>query len=173
MANQVSLMSWNDSVQRGQPYALTFLYKITAAKTVTSLSGTATLPAFDAYASQAVIDTFLNTPTGTTSEFLLSQFDATAMGTDSFAAIVNLNTGNGLSGQAKNVVAMIATLYSGTNGATAVSNGVVSSATLTASTQKAEVACGAYGDLAFKVVLSGVDALTSGLISVTLHFNSK
>lgn len=169
--NTPSLMYWNDSVQRGQSYRLDFLYKITAAKTVVALNGQGvTLPTFDAYASQAVMDTFLQTPTGLTSEFLLAQFDATSMGTDAFGALVNMG---GANGQVKSIQAMTASLYSGANGLTLVSEGVVSSATLTSSTEKAEIAVGQYGNIGLKTVLTGVDALTSGLIVISIHWMSK
>ena len=121
------------------------------------------LVAFDAVASQAVIDALL----GTTSEFALAAFDATAMGTDSFAVILNLG------GQAKKLVGARAAFYTGTDGLTSVRSGVASAAALTASSHTAQCALGASGNLAARVILTGVDALTSGIIELELDWISK
>lgn len=154
---------WSDAVQRGQAYALDLFFKITAAKTVTSLNANSVLTAFDAIASQAVINDFL----GTTDEFLVAAFDATAMGTDAFACIV------GMGGQASALLAATAVTYSGTDGLTAVPAGLNVSAALTASSHTGQCALGANGDMAARFVLTGVDALTSGLIKVTFYYRSK
>lgn len=154
---------WSDAVQRGQAYQLDFLFTITGAKTITSSNANSTLTSFDAIASQSVINDFL----GTTDEFLLAAFDATAMGTDALAILVAMD------GQAASLAAVEATTYSGTNGLTVLPAAVVASAALTASSHTSQAACGAYGNLAARLVLTGVDALTSGLIKVSMYFHSK
>lgn len=154
---------WSDAVQRGQAYSIDLFFKITAAKTVTSLNANSVLTSFDAIAAQATINDFL----GTTDEFLVAAFDATAMGTDAFACIV------AMSGQASQLLAATAETYSGTDGLTVVPAGINSSTTLTASSHTAQCALGAYGNMAARFVLTGVDALTSGLIKVTLYYRSK
>lgn len=154
---------WSDAVQRGQAFSLDLFFKITGAKTVTSLNANSVLTAFDAIAAQSTIDNFL----GTTNEFVIAQFDATAMGTDAFACIVAMG------GQASALLAVTAATYSGTNGLTVLPAGINSSAALTASSHTSECALGANGDMAARLVLTGVDALTSGLIKVTFYYRSK
>lgn len=154
-------------------------FNITAAKTVSPMpiSNNAVLTAFDAIASQSVIDNWL----GSTNEFLVAAFDATAMGTDAFACIVNMSglkagvdaSSTGSLAQAQSLLCAQISLFSGSNGATAVSEGVASVATLTASTLSTQAACGAFGNLALRAVLSGVDVLTSGIIVVRLHWVSR
>lgn len=163
MAN--SIFMWQESLEKTVPHELKLCYKITAAKTVVpQLQGlqAAALTAFDAIASQSVIDNFL----GTTNEFLVAAFDATAMGTDAFAVIVNMK------GQAAQIAGMDVRLLSGTNGATET----IASAnpgTLTASTLETAYAIGADGNLAIKTVLTGIDVLTAAQIVVTLRWVSK
>lgn len=169
-----AMVLWNEAFPR-RTNLLQLQWQITAAKTVSPLPMTATgvLTTFDAIAAQSTIDNFLLT----TNEFLIAQFDATAMGTDTFAGIVKMNgasvAGSTVTGQAESVQAMVANLYSGTNGATVVTSGVVSSATLTSSSNTSQIAVGANGDIAFRFVASGLDVLTAGLISVNIFWTSK
>jgi hypothetical protein len=162
-----SLMFWNDMALKGVPRVLRLEYKITAAKTVSPQpQSSVSYTTFDAIASQSVIDNFL----GTTNEFLVAAFDATAMGADTFGGLVNMN------GQAKVLTSFNARCYSGTGGATLVERSVVSSSTLTASTLVTECALGASGNLAFKVDFGNTpdfDALTSGLIVIELSWIAK
>jgi len=159
-----NLVYWNEKHGKTQAHTLRFSLNITGAKTVVpAVYGYPLLTAFDALASQAVIDDFL----GTSSEFLLTHFDATSMGADVFGGLVNMG---GLRGQVQKAVAMRAWLEDGT---TLVGRHVVASSSLTASTLVTEYAVGAYGNLGFKVDYGAVDALTSGLITVELDFISK
>jgi hypothetical protein len=160
MGSGMSHMLWSDKLQGAQTKTLDLIFPITAAKTVTATPGV--LTAFDAVASQAVIDSFL----GTTNEFLVAAFDATAMGTDAFAAIVAME------GQCKELVSADATSYTSA-GAVSDEKHVLDSAALTASTLETKCAKGADGNVALKVVLTGVDALTAGYIHVKLHYLSK
>lgn len=162
-----SLFYWNDQFGKTQPRVLRLSYNITAAKTVSPVvANSATLTAFDAIASQTVIDNFL----GTSSEFLVAAFDATSMGNDAFAVIVNMN------GQAAKLVQAVARCYSGTGGATLVTRQCQASSTLTASTLATEAALGSSGNLAMKVDFGNTpdfDALTSGTIEIELHYIAK
>jgi hypothetical protein len=165
--NSMTLAYWNEKNGYTQAHALHLFYNITAAKTVAEgVQGYPVLTAFDALASQAVIDDFL----GTEDEFLLTHFDATSLGADVFAGLVNMG---GLKGQVAKLVAMRASVQSGTD---FVQRNVVASSSLTASTLVTECAVGAYGNIGFKVNFGNTpdfDALTSGLICVELHFRSK
>jgi hypothetical protein len=161
---ELPIQYWSEKVGKTVPRELELVFKITGAKAVSpAVQGLPVLTAFDAVASQAVIDSFL----GTSSEFLVAAFDATAMGTDAFAGIVNL------AGQAASLVSVSAKVASGTAGVTQANYEFVSSAALTASTLVAECALGASGNVAFKLVSTGLDALTSGMIVVKLKWISK
>lgn len=165
MSNSVSLFYWNDQMGKSIPRRLILSYKITAAKTVSPIvSNSIALTGFDSTTyTQAIIDAFL----GTTNEFLTIAFDSTAMGTDAFAAVINMN------GQAKQLVAAKIKTFSGTNGATVVSEGVIATAPLTASSLTTQAAIGASGNLAVRAILAGVDALTSGIIELEVDYISK
>lgn len=158
-----SLFYYNDQLGKVVANELVIQWKITGAKAVSPVVwNTALLTSFDAVASQAVIDSFL----GTSSEFLVAAFDATAMGTDAYAVIVNMN------GQAKKLLSVSAKVYSGSNGATVAECADVAEG-LTASTLACEGALGAQGNLAGRFVLSGLDALTSGLLEVRFCWIAK
>jgi len=158
------LTYWNERVQLSQPRKLTLQFTITGAKTVVDPYRSPTLTAFDAIASQAVIDAHL----GTTNEFLLVAFDSTSLGADAFGGIVNM------SGQCAEVYEMVATCYSATN--TVVTRQCEDLAVLTASTLATEVAKGASGNIAFKVDFGNTpdfDALTGGTIKIEILWRSK
>lgn len=161
MATSPGLFFWQDKIGRNNPHVVQFLFKITAAKTVSQLpQGTPTLTSFDAIASQSVIDDFL----GTTNEFLVAQFDATAMGTDAFACICNFG---GQGDELYGVEAYVDDLT------TRVEKSLASVTTLTSSSLTNQCAVGANGNLAVRLVMTGLDALTSGIISVRFLFKSK
>ena len=163
MANSVSAIYYSDSAQRGQPLELLIQLNITGAKTVTAKDKNTSLVAFDAIASQSVINNFL----GTTDEFLVAAFDSTAMGTDALALIVNMG------GQCAELLSASAEVSSGANGLTQVKSNTASVSALTASSLSAQNALGAYGNLAARFVLTGVDALTSGVILVKMLYRIK
>jgi hypothetical protein len=152
---------WSDKVQRGEPIEAKFFFKITAAKTAYNQTANAVLVAWDAIAAQATIDDFL----GTTDEFLIASFDATAMGTDAIAFIVDLQ------GQCKELVSAKVKLMSGTNLSTVVKTGDNASTTV-GTTLVTTFAAGANGNVAGHAVLSGIDILTSGMVELTLNFRS-
>lgn len=158
-----SLFYYNDQLGKVVPNELVLQFKITGAKASSPIvANTAILTSYDALASQAVINNFL----GTTNEFLLAAFDATAMGTDAFAVIVNMN------GQAKKLLSVSARVMSGSNGATVAECADVAEG-LTASTLACEGALGANGNLAGRFVLSGLDALTAGMLEVRFCWIAK
>jgi len=166
MSAQVSLMHWSDKLQKAESRVLTLVFNITGAAASTEVQRSPVLHAYGAIASQAVIDDFL----GTTNEFLVAAFDATAMGADAFGGVINM------AGQAKEVLYMNAKCYSGTGGATLVERMVQDSAALTASTLATEVAKGASGNIGFKVDFGNTpdfDALTSGVIVIEIAWKSK
>lgn len=165
--SDTSLFYYNDQWGKVQPRILRLQYSITGAVTVVPcVSNSATLVTFSAIASQAVIDDFL----GTTSEFNVLAYDATAMGADAQGVIVQMN------GQAAEVVMMVARCYSDTGGSTLVTRQVQNVATLTNSTLETAVALGADGNIALKIDWGNVpdfDALTSGTIDIEVHWIAK
>lgn len=160
MVLAASNMAYNDSIQRSQPLKLDFVFPITAAKTVSQIPGT--LTAFDAIASQAIIDAFL----ATSSEFLVAAFDATSMGTDAFAVLLNLG---GATGQCKEVTKIDITSYTAA-GAVSAELHLLPVASLTSTSLTSQIAKGASGNVALRMILTGVDALTSGHIHVEVYF---
>jgi len=161
--SKMSLAYYNDQLGKVDPHVTQLVFDITGAKASSPIpANSASLVAYDAIASQSVIDDFL----GTTNEFLVSAFDATAMGTDAIACIVNM------CGQMKQLVYVEVLVYSGTGGATLTSRAVQASSALTGSLAT-EAAVGASGNVAVKAVVTGLDALTDGTIVVRLHWISK
>lgn len=160
-----SLFYWNDQIAKVSTRSLIVQFAISAAKTSSPvIANSFVLTSYDVISAQSTIDTFL----GTTNEFLKIAFDATAMGTDAFACIFNMN------GQCKQLVTAKARTYSGSNGATIVSEGVLSTAAgLTASSLTTEAALGASGNVAVRAILAGLDALTSGIIEIQIDWISK
>jgi hypothetical protein len=162
-----SLTYWSDKLPKTQSRCLRLEFDITgAAASSPIVSGLPVLTAYGAISAQSTIDNFL----GTTDEFDYLAFDATAMGADVFAGIVNME------GQCKKLVRMVATCYSGTGGATKVERCVQASSALTASTLATECAMGADGNVAFKVDFGNTpdfDGLTDGTIVIELYWISK
>lgn len=155
------LFFWQDKIGKTNPHLLDLTFQITAAKTVSAVPlGTPTLTAFDAIASQSVINDFL----GTTDEFLVAAFDATSMGTDAFAVIVNM------AGQADELFKVE---FYVDDGSALDSRAILPVATLTGSSLTTQTAKGAYGNVALRMVYTGLDALTSGIICVRFYFKSK
>lgn len=166
MTNATSLVYWNEKAQSSQPRSLKLVYTITGAGTSTDALRSPSLTTYGAFASQSVIDTFL----GTTNEFLLAAFDATAMGADAFGGVVNMG------GQVAEVISMTAKCYSGTGGSTLVTRSVEDLSTLTASTLETAVAKGANGNIGFKVDFGNTpdfDGLTAGVIEIEILWRSK
>lgn len=160
-----SLFYWNEKFGKTQLRELQLQWKITAAKTVSSLPvGQPVLVAFDAIASQTTIDNFL----GTTNEFLIADFDATAMGADAFACIINM------AGQAAYVSGFEICCYSGSGNTDQVRRGAYESS-LSGSLETA-IELGAEGNIAFKVDFGNTpdfDALTDGYIVAKVYWISK
>lgn len=155
------LFFWQDRIGKNNPHVVQFMYQITAAKTVSQLpQGTPTLTSFDALASQAVIDDFL----GTTNEFLLAQFNAVSLGVDAFGLICNF-------GKQCDELFMVEAYVDDLT--TRVEASFPAVATLTSSSLTTQCAKGAEGNMAARLILTGLDALTSGIIVVKFYFRSK
>lgn len=159
---------WNPELEMGQVVETKFIFNITGAKAVKSLTGNAVVyTAADAIAAQSTIDTFLGTPTGTTSEFNYLAFDATSMGTAALAFICNMN------GQVGKLVCVRASVNSGTAGVTQAVKCLVPASALTNTSLSTQFALGANGNVAGRIVVTGLDGFTSGTVALTLFWRSK
>lgn len=162
--SKMSLAYYQDQLGKVDPHVTQLVYNITGAGAASPIpSNSVSLITFGAIASQSVIDDFL----GTTNEFLVAAFDATAMGADMFGGLVKME------GQMKQLVYVEAVCYSTGAG---VHRGAQPSAALTASTLVTECALGASGNVAFKVDFGNspdFDGLTAGTIVIRLHWISK
>lgn len=166
------LFYWNEKHAKSQPGVLDFTYQITAAKTVTPTpQGADSFTFFDAI-TQAQIDAYL----GVSNDFLAAQFDATAMGADTFGGLIRMSGSPSTFAQAFQAVKMEAVCYSGTGNTTSVFRAALGSAGITASTLETAVAVSSTGNLAFKIDFGNTpdfDALTSGIIIVRVYWISK
>jgi len=162
--SQTSLVYSNDKHAKSQPRQLFFRLDVTGAKTNTKVPvGADALVVYDAIATQSVIDTYL----GTTSEFLVAAFDATAMGANELGLIVDMK------GQCGKVVGAGVKFYTEA-GVIAVDLNAKAVATLTASTAISECAAGSLGNIAVKFMdITGLDAATDGYLVVDIHWIAK
>lgn len=154
-----SLVYWQEKLLKTQPRKIQLVWSASSGTLTPQLSGYPILATGAAISTQATINSFL----GTTAEFDYLAFDATAMGTDALAVIVDMK------GQAKTAVWAELKSFSSTYQVTqagARANG----GSLTASTLETAYACGdsssitGSGNLAFKGVISGLDSLTGSLV---------
>lgn len=158
----------NEKHAKSQAREIVLCFQITAAKTVVPLPrGIDCLTAFDAL-TQPQIDAYLSRPmdgyvSTSATGFTAAQFDATSMGTNVFGGIVNMNQ------QAGYCSYLAATLYTGGSATTVLAEGATG---LAASSLTNGVARSPAGDLAFRAILTGVDAATSGLILVKIGWIS-
>ncbi len=170
------LFYWNEKHGKSQPNVLRMIYRITAAKTVLPYpAGADSFTFFDA-PTQAQIDAYLTLA----NDFLLTTFDATAMGADAFGGIIRMSGAGpgstGAYGQAIDVVSMEAYCASGAGLATIVQRVADPSVGLTASTLQTAVGVSAAGNIGFKVDFGNTpdfDALTAGIISVKIGWVAK
>lgn len=168
MGAPTSLFFWQEQLGTSQPRTIKLEYKITAAKTASPIvSPIPALLTFDA-ATQAQLDAY----SCVAGEFAAAAFDSTAMGTDAVGGVIQMGGSQATSGQTLKMVSGMASCYDAA-GALVASARVQVSTALTASTLSSQVALGSAGDMAYRFVLTGLDALTSGLIVIELDWISK
>jgi hypothetical protein len=163
------LFYWNEKHAKTQPNVMDFTYQITAAKTVSPVpQGADSYVSFDAI-TQAQIDAYL----GVASDFPATYFDSTSMGTDAFGGMVRMSGSPSVLAQGFQLLKMEAKVMSGTGFGTVSERGALGSTGMTASTLESACAMSTTGNFGFKLLVSGLDALTSGLIIVRLYWVSK
>ncbi len=162
-----SLIYYQEKFGKTQPRRLTFVWSVTSGAFTEQVKGNPILLTQGAISAQSTIDNFL----GTTSEFNYLAFDATSMGTDAVGVIVDMK------GQAATAVSARLTMNSSTYLATTAYAAALGGS-LTATTLETAFACGlsstvtGSGNLAFKGVISGLDAIT-GLVQLDILWISK
>ena len=160
--SSTSLHYWNEKLPKTQPRLLKFVYNITGAGAISSVvSGIPVYHTFGAIAAQSTIDDFL----GSTNEFLIDKFDATAMGVDAVAFIIDMQ------GQAAKCLQAKIRMY-GSDGALDVEEQMQFS-TLTASTLETKAELSSAGNIALRGVITGLDALGAGTIEVEVEWIAK
>lgn len=161
-----SLVYWNDKLAKTQGRHLQFVWNIASGTPTLEVAGAPILVTQGALV-QATIDTFL----GTTAEFDYLAFDATSMGTDALGVIVDMK------GQAAVGVWAELRQLTSTGGVTQAGARSTAKPLLTTSLTT-EFACGAStsitgsGNLAFKGVISGLDA-ADGILVLDMYYISK
>lgn len=160
-----SLTYYQDQLGKVIPRVSYFNFNITGAKASTPIvPNTSILTSYDAISAQSTIDNFL----GTSSEFNVLAFDATSMGTDAWAAIVNLG------GQARTLVAVKVRTLTGTAGGTAAFNALQATAAgLTNTSLTAQCALGSSGNVAVRSIVTGMDGFTTGMIELEVMWIAK
>lgn len=160
------IMYWQEKLGKTQLRTLKIAWTVSSGTFTEMIPGNPILFTQGAIATQATIDNFL----GTTAEFNYLAFDATSMGTDAVGVIVDMK------GQAAKVAYAQLNMFSSTYLGTAA--GARATTAITATNLETTVSCGASstitgsGNLAFKGVISGMDAIT-GLVVLDIFWISK
>lgn len=178
MANIQPLVLRSDALEKTQPSQVELMWVITGAKTVRLGRGQSQAPVkagFDAAAlTTAICDTLLSSEVACPAGDIPgdTMFDATALGADSFGAVIDMQ------GQAKKAVRMevVVSTNTGAGGAIVVVPLVVEGADgqLTVSENSTGMAVSPAGNLYLRIAaLSNLDIATAGSILVKLHFHAK
>ena len=162
--SQTSLVFSNEKLAKTQPRKLNFLYQITGAKTNSAIpAGSGSLTAYDAV-TQATIDAYY----GSTNEFLAAAFDATAMGANEFAVLLDMK------GQCGKILGAKLELWTVSGATLSLSLSAWAVSALTASTVANECAVSSLGNIAVKFTdVTGLDAATDGYIKVSIDWVAK
>jgi hypothetical protein len=154
-------MYWSDKLGKTVVRPSKFNYDINGAADIElNIKGAPILHSFGAI-TQADIDAHL----GNSSEFTAAQFDATAMGVDAIAFIVDM------AGQVDKCAAVKVRIY-GSDGALDVEERITPSS-LTDSTLASEAEVGSSGNLAIRAIVTGIDALAAGSVELEFEWISK
>lgn len=157
-----SLAYWQDQYQLAVPRRDIFVWSITGAKASSLvLPQSAALNFYDTI-TQATIDAFY----GSTNEILAVKYDSTAMGTDAVGVLLNYG------GQVQQMVKARAYTATGTGNPTEVVRTTLNGG-LTDSSLSTQGVVTTLGNIGLRFVITGVDALTSGLIVVEVDWISK
>lgn len=160
--SHASLMYFQDQFQTGIPRRDYFTFSITGAKASSLVLQQSAISGFYDTITQATIDAFF----GSTNEILAIKYDSTAMGTDAFGVLLNYG------GQVQTLVKARAYSATGTGNATEVPRTTLNGG-LTDSSLSTQGVLTTLGNIGLRFVITGLDALTSGLIVVEVDWISK
>jgi hypothetical protein len=171
---------WSDKLASSQVQKVTLAFKITGTKTVTELLGAPVAYTFDGGLDTAAeIAAVLSNLTAADDEFVAATaFGSTAMGTDAFAFIIDMEE------QAREVKFVEARLYGGSDANITSMNGVTGADPMlgagfagqtTALTDALTNQCtvSSNGNIGGHIVITGLDALTAGLLVIDLYVKVK
>lgn len=178
MPNLQPLSLKSDSLQKRQFHVITLMWIITGAKAsrlVVKQKGSPVLFGYDAAAlTTALIDGLLQSePAVTVASGDIpgdTMFDATALGADSYGAVINMQ------GQAKAPVAVKYEVVTTAGGTPASNAGLLegAAAQLTVSSNTSGYAASPLGNLYVRLAaMSNLDAGTAGYIKLDLIFDAK
>ncbi len=162
-----SIFYYNPELASAVPYDLTLCYQVSGTQAAVAVPmNHASIFSFSAYLGQGTAllgQSYINNFLGTTDEFDIADFGTTAMGTDTFAIIVNMQ------GQAKSVEGFnVTAMNSGVTGSAGIaatylrSMGTPSTTDLMANTLQNIIVVGDYGNIAIKSLVTGIDATNVG-----------
>jgi hypothetical protein len=169
-----NLVLKSDLMQKRQFPSIKLYFIITGAKAIRLVGlqkGAPVLTGFDAAdLTTAKIDAFLAHDGGNPAGDIAGStiYDATAMGTDAFGVVVNMQ------GQAQKAVAMkykVVTTAGGTPGA--VDGFVEASGSALPATLTDGIAVSAAGNLYCRLIAANIDAGTAGYVELELIYQSK
>lgn len=169
-----SVYAWNDKVQQGQYQELRLAWNITGAKAATLLNvGFPVLTSFDA-GMDTLAEITAALPNMTTDEFVAATaWGSTAMGTGAFGFVIDMDgTPGSADGQARQVM-WVTCHVSGTASSVPLiaSFAGQSSALTNALTNQCTV--GSLGNIGGHIVVTGLDALTAGVIDLSIILATK
>lgn len=173
MAGLLPVFLKSEKLQASQKTKVEFLYVITGAKTgrLMALTSFPALTGYDAASmTTALIDAYMLAGSGQPGSPAAGDipgdtcFDATSLGVDAIGFAVNSY------GQAAKAVGMRVTANIGGTVSEVLTEASQSALTSSLSTAMAN---SAYGNMYGRIVVSGLDAATSGFLHVVLHFESK
>jgi hypothetical protein len=153
----------NDSLARHQKAHIELIYNITGAKA--GKFAVLAPQALVAYDASTITQTQIDALLGSTNEFLASVFTSTAMGTDALGIVLNCG------GQIASVQSV--EIRSLADSAQAGQLGVVAALTNASLAAIARIEKSALGNLGLQLVVTGLDAATSGQLVLKILVDLK
>lgn len=174
MALKPDIYAWNPAVQDSQYQCLTFAWSITGAKTISLLSAGAPIATtFDA-GLDTLAEITAALPNMTTDEFTAATaWGSTAMGTDAFGFVIDMSGEAGAAtGQARRVRYVVCHV-AGTASSVPLIAGFAGQTTALTNALTNQCTVGSLGNIGGHFVVTGLDALTTGLILLQIYVEMK
>lgn len=170
--------AWNESLQRSIPTVIPVALKITGAKAVSNFLNLPIVTTFDAGMDTAAEITAA-LPAISTDEFVAATaFGSTAMGTDALAIVVDCG------GQVREVKYVEVLVFGGSDANITSMNGVTGAnpvlgisfqgqATALTNALTNQATASSVGNIGTHFAVTGLDALTAGMVVVRFHVTLK